>query len=242
MEKDSTIYCVSAWNDLVSICILIFSLQCHVSIGIWALMWRHTVVVQSGDNAWTGMVVKEEDVHWRAWANMAYPWQAVGLGHVDESGWNKKGKVSRGAPLSAILRYTGMGLFERVVFESQRVLYDNSLLGRVEIRKYVYVLDWNSPIIKLIILCSLRECIIPDVSRTYHFGMSGTNMNPYFQEAYFSKHRLNKQGMVQLKDVERFVRFCIWSLSHCVTCRMTQEKYEEIIHVLLKWVMLTYNW
>ena len=53
----------------------------------------------------------------------------------------------------------------------------------------------NSLIIKviaLIILCSLRECIISDVSRTYHFGMSGTNMKPYFQDAYFSKHRLNK--------------------------------------------------
>lgn len=63
-----------------------------------------------------------------------------------------------------------------------------------------------------------RECIIPDVSRTYHFGLSGTNMNPYFQEAYFSKHRLNTQSMVQLKDVDR----------------MTQDKYEEIIHELLK--------
>ena len=26
-----------------------------------------------------------------------------------------------------------------------------------------------------------RECIIPDISRTYHFGASGLNMNPYFQ-------------------------------------------------------------
>ena len=65
MEKDSPIYCVSAWNDLVSICILIISLECHVSIGIWTFMWRHTVVVQGGDNAWTaaGMVVEKEDVH-----------------------------------------------------------------------------------------------------------------------------------------------------------------------------------
>ena len=26
-----------------------------------------------------------------------------------------------------------------------------------------------------------RECIIPDISRTYHFGSTGLNMNPYFQ-------------------------------------------------------------
>ena len=26
-----------------------------------------------------------------------------------------------------------------------------------------------------------RECVIPDVSRTYHFGAKGINMNSYFQ-------------------------------------------------------------
>lgn len=33
-----------------------------------------------------------------------------------------------------------------------------------------------------------RECIIPDVSRTFHFGSLGTNINSYFQRQYFSKH------------------------------------------------------
>uniref|UniRef100_A0A6G1S5J3 Protein O-linked-mannose beta-1,2-N-acetylglucosaminyltransferase 1 n=1 Tax=Aceria tosichella TaxID=561515 RepID=A0A6G1S5J3_9ACAR len=33
-----------------------------------------------------------------------------------------------------------------------------------------------------------RECLIPDVSRTYHFGSTGTNINSYFQRQYFSKH------------------------------------------------------
>lgn len=36
-----------------------------------------------------------------------------------------------------------------------------------------------------------RECIIPDISRTYHFGAKGLNMNAFFQDAYFSKHALN---------------------------------------------------
>lgn len=27
-----------------------------------------------------------------------------------------------------------------------------------------------------------RECIIPDVSRTFHFGSSGLNVNDYFQQ------------------------------------------------------------
>ena len=26
-----------------------------------------------------------------------------------------------------------------------------------------------------------RECVVPDVSRTYHFGSSGLNIHSYFQ-------------------------------------------------------------
>ncbi|XP_066915604.1 protein O-linked-mannose beta-1,2-N-acetylglucosaminyltransferase 1-like [Clytia hemisphaerica] len=39
-----------------------------------------------------------------------------------------------------------------------------------------------------------RECIIPDVSRTYHFGAKGLNMNSYFQDLYFTKHALNTKS------------------------------------------------
>lgn len=46
-----------------------------------------------------------------------------------------------------------------------------------------------------------RECIIPDISRTYHFGTSGVNMHAYFQELYFKKHALNTETNVKL-DVE----------------------------------------
>ncbi|KAL5487412.1 hypothetical protein EMCRGX_G020007 [Ephydatia muelleri] len=63
-----------------------------------------------------------------------------------------------------------------------------------------------------------RECIIPDVSRTYHFGSSGLNMNPYFQEVYFSKHVLNTVPDVMLNDVES----------------LQSEPYELVIHKLLR--------
>ena len=36
-----------------------------------------------------------------------------------------------------------------------------------------------------------RECIIPDVSRTYHFGAKGQNINEFRQEKYFKTRRLN---------------------------------------------------
>lgn len=50
-----------------------------------------------------------------------------------------------------------------------------------------------------------RECIIPDVSRTFHFGAQGVNMNDYFQDTYFAKHRLNTLADVELKDLSQMV-------------------------------------
>ncbi|XP_060562976.1 protein O-linked-mannose beta-1,2-N-acetylglucosaminyltransferase 1-like isoform X2 [Ruditapes philippinarum] len=63
-----------------------------------------------------------------------------------------------------------------------------------------------------------RECIIPDISRTYHFGSKGLNINPYFQELYFQSHKLLAKPNVKLKDVDR----------------MTNEKYEVLIKELIK--------
>ncbi|XP_057375549.1 protein O-linked-mannose beta-1,2-N-acetylglucosaminyltransferase 1-like [Daphnia carinata] len=47
-----------------------------------------------------------------------------------------------------------------------------------------------------------RECVIPDVPRTYHFGASGLNMNSFFQDTYFRKRALNNLADVQLHDIE----------------------------------------
>lgn len=34
-----------------------------------------------------------------------------------------------------------------------------------------------------------RQCVVPEVSRTYHFGSSrAVNVNPYFQRTYFGRH------------------------------------------------------
>ena len=51
-----------------------------------------------------------------------------------------------------------------------------------------------------------RECIIPDVSRTFHFGSVGVNMNSYFHDVYFSKHSFNTHSDVELVGVEAMQR------------------------------------
>ncbi|XP_035219578.1 protein O-linked-mannose beta-1,2-N-acetylglucosaminyltransferase 1-like [Stegodyphus dumicola] len=63
-----------------------------------------------------------------------------------------------------------------------------------------------------------RECIVPDVSRTYHFGSSGLNMNSFFQDIYFKKHAFNTQPNVELKDLDS----------------VKKDNYEEVIHDLLR--------
>ncbi|KAL1788980.1 O-linked-mannose beta-1,2-N-acetylglucosaminyltransferase 1 isoform X2 [Sigmodon hispidus] len=47
-----------------------------------------------------------------------------------------------------------------------------------------------------------RERIIPDVSRSYHFGIVGLNMNGYFDEAYFQKQKFNTVPSVQFRNVD----------------------------------------
>ncbi|KAF0295408.1 Protein O-linked-mannose beta-1,2-N-acetylglucosaminyltransferase 1 [Amphibalanus amphitrite] len=63
-----------------------------------------------------------------------------------------------------------------------------------------------------------RECVIPDVSRTYHFGSTGINMNSYFQENYFKKHAFNVLPDVRLRDVNK----------------LKKENYEKEVISLLK--------
>uniref|UniRef100_A0A1B6FTU3 Protein O-linked-mannose beta-1,2-N-acetylglucosaminyltransferase n=1 Tax=Cuerna arida TaxID=1464854 RepID=A0A1B6FTU3_9HEMI len=51
-----------------------------------------------------------------------------------------------------------------------------------------------------------RECIVPEVSRTYHFGSSGLNMNSYFQDTYFKTHSFNTQPNVNFVNIESVLR------------------------------------
>lgn len=89
-----------------------------------------------------------------------------------------------------------------------------------------------------------RECVIPDVSRSYHFGIIGLNMNGYFhvraeafyscllagpglrssclpQEVYFKKHKFNTVPNVQLKNVDRWVLTWLSVLLRCFCCFLT---------------------
>ena len=61
-----------------------------------------------------------------------------------------------------------------------------------------------------------RECIIPDISRTFHFGKSGVNMNPYFHQILFAAHLLNNKTGVTYD-----------------TSKMTKDEYEKEMHRMI---------
>ncbi|RWS31306.1 hypothetical protein B4U80_07268 [Leptotrombidium deliense] len=63
-----------------------------------------------------------------------------------------------------------------------------------------------------------RDCIVPDVSRTYHFGSSGLNMNSYFHDTYFKKHAFNRVPNVQLRNLDS----------------LKKENYEKVIRNLFE--------
>lgn len=64
-----------------------------------------------------------------------------------------------------------------------------------------------------------RECIIPDISRTYHFGSKGLNMNTYFQKRYFENHALNHHPNVRLYEVDS----------------LKKDEYEKVMENLIQY-------
>lgn len=50
-----------------------------------------------------------------------------------------------------------------------------------------------------------RQCIIPEVSRTFHFGAErAVNVNPYFQRAYFGRHAFYNVSATAFEGASEF--------------------------------------
>ena len=50
-----------------------------------------------------------------------------------------------------------------------------------------------------------RECVIPDISRTYHFGSKGLDVGSSMQNIFFKRHALNNVTDVKL-DVDKMYK------------------------------------
>ena len=78
-----------------------------------------------------------------------------------------------------------------------------------------------------------RECVIPDISRTFHFGARGLNMNAYFQELYFKNHAINTRPNVKLKDVDKWAHQQTQNM--CMTFVQYWANVEDVGPPLYKW-------
>lgn len=73
-----------------------------------------------------------------------------------------------------------------------------------------------------------RECLVPAVSRTYHFGARGINMNSYFQRKYFSKHAFVSSR--ELGDTSIFSQ----ALQKQLISLSSKETYDEMIASIIQ--------
>ena len=62
-----------------------------------------------------------------------------------------------------------------------------------------------------------RECIIPEISRTFHFGSTGMNMNRITQDVYFGTRALNSATSIKF-DAEKVMK----------------DNYEKEIHKIIR--------
>ncbi|KAK8383416.1 hypothetical protein O3P69_019063 [Scylla paramamosain] len=112
------------------------------------------------------------------------------------SAWNDQGYEHTGSDPALLYRVEtmpGLGWLLR------RSLYKEELEPRWPTPEKMW--DWDMWM-RLGEVRRGRECIVPEVSRTYHFGSSGLNMNSFFQDTYFKKHAFNTLTYVELKDLD----------------------------------------
>ncbi|CAN9500824.1 unnamed protein product [Ophioblennius macclurei] len=143
--------------------------------------------------------------------------QTIGLLDEDESlycisAWNDQGYEHTAEDPSLLYRVENMPGLGWVL---KRSLYKDELEPRWPTPEKLW--DWDMWM-RMPEQRRGRECVIPDVSRTYHFGIVGLNMNGYFHEVYFKKHKFNTVPNVVMKNVQS----------------LKKDEYEGVISNLLR--------
>ena len=116
------------------------------------------------------------------------------------SAWNDQGYEHTSGDPSAVYRVETM---PGLGWMLKRSLYSGELEPRWPTPDKTW--DWDMWM-RLPEIRKGRECLIPDMSRTYHFGSSGLNMNTYFHDIYFKKRSFNTIRDVELHNVDRYYK------------------------------------
>ena len=87
--------------------------------------------------------------------------------------------------------------------------------------------------------CRGRECVIPAVSRTFHFGAKGLNVNEYFENMYFKNKRINTVIVILLLDsikashliaIDAYYDLRFSSHSTCISRMMCSDFYVVVLN------------
>ncbi|XP_014288825.1 protein O-linked-mannose beta-1,2-N-acetylglucosaminyltransferase 1 [Halyomorpha halys] len=128
------------------------------------------------------------------------------------SAWNDLGYEETSSDVYELMRVETMPGLGWVL---SRKLYKNELEPKWPTPEKMW--DWDMWM-RMSEIRKDRECIVPEISRTFHFGSFGINMNSYFQDKYFKSHSFNTQPRVIFHNVERVMK----------------DNYEELIHNMIK--------
>lgn len=116
------------------------------------------------------------------------------------SAWNDLGYEETSSNVYELMRVETMPGLGWVL---SRKLYKNELEPKWPTPEKMW--DWDMWM-RMAEIRKDRECIIPEISRTFHFGSFGINMNSYFQDKYFKSHSFNTQPKVVLQNVDRVIK------------------------------------
>lgn len=48
-----------------------------------------------------------------------------------------------------------------------------------------------------------RECVVPEVSRVFHFGLTGAHVKGFLAQAHFAGHLATMSSNITLRDVHK---------------------------------------
>lgn len=89
------------------------------------------------------------------------------------------------------------------------LVYYISLSSIILVSLLLFV-SWSSSDSLMYVCCVLyRECLIPEVSRTYHFD-TGMHINSYQQKKHFNTRSAAQDRYIKLRDLDRFV--CVYNV------------------------------
>ncbi|XP_069947627.1 protein O-linked-mannose beta-1,2-N-acetylglucosaminyltransferase 1-like [Cherax quadricarinatus] len=112
------------------------------------------------------------------------------------SAWNDMSRVDGGGDPSVVMRSDTMAGLGWLL---TRKIYEDIMPNWPAYDKFA---DWDMWL-RLPENKKGRECIVPEVSRTFHFGLTGAHLTAYFQANYYDNIAFNTRPHVTLKDLHR---------------------------------------